>query len=122
MRYGEFMPELGRRFETLGRAVKAQRFELAAYEAHEMQEVFEDDFPGASQPDEVKNDLRPLGDSFGTRFLSPIVAAANAKDEGRLGTAYRAAAAACNSCHQAAGKAFIEVSPDPGLSCPRVEQ
>jgi hypothetical protein len=110
------------RFETLGRAVKGQRYELAAYEAHEMQEVFEDDFPRAEQPKEVKNDLRPLGDSFGSRFLAPVVDAANGKDVGRLDAAYRSAAAACNSCHQAAGKAFIEVSPDPGLSCPRVEQ
>jgi cytochrome c556 len=116
------MPELGRRFEVVGRAVKAQRYELAAYEAHEMQEVFDEDFPRADQPQEVKNDLRPLGDSFGRRFIAPIVEAANAHNPDRLGSAYHAAADACNSCHQAAGKGFIEVPVEPGAACPRVEQ
>ena len=49
-RYGELMSEVGHRFETMGRAVKAHRYELAAFELDELQEIFEEDLPHAERP------------------------------------------------------------------------
>jgi len=49
-RYGQAMHEIGRRFEVLGRAAAAGRYELARYELDELNEVVEDDLPRAKAP------------------------------------------------------------------------
>ena len=46
------MVQVGRRFELAGRAAVANRFELAAFEAGELGELFENDVPRASLPKE----------------------------------------------------------------------
>src|SRR5690349_21860362 len=49
---GEVMSRVGHRFEMAGRAAAANRFELAGFEAGELQELFETDVPRASLPKE----------------------------------------------------------------------
>lgn len=49
---GEVMVQVGRRFEIAGRAAEAGRFELAAFEAGELEELFEKEVPRASLPKE----------------------------------------------------------------------
>jgi hypothetical protein len=49
---GEVMVQVGRRFEMAGRAAAANRFELAALEARELGELFENEVPRASLPKE----------------------------------------------------------------------
>ena len=46
------MVEVARRFEIAGRAMNANRFELAEFEVGEIEELFEDDVPDAELPKE----------------------------------------------------------------------
>ncbi len=121
IRYGAIMPELGRRFELLGRAAKARRFELASYEVHEIEEMFEDDLSHAAQPGEVKTSLLPFSSEFLNAEIPPLRAAARSADGPGLASAFRSAAASCNACHSAADKAFIAIPSEAGLGVPRAE-
>lgn len=51
-RLGNVMVEVARRFEIAGRAMNANRFELAEFEVGEIEELFEDDVPNAELPKE----------------------------------------------------------------------
>ena len=49
---GSLMVDIGRRFEVCGRAGAAGRFELAAFEADEIEGLFRYEVPGAQLPHE----------------------------------------------------------------------
>src|ERR1700739_4866662 len=49
---GNVMVQVARRFEIAGRAAQANRFELAEFEAGEIEELFESDVPAAEMPKE----------------------------------------------------------------------
>jgi hypothetical protein len=121
-RFGAVMAEVGRRFELAGRAASANRFELADFEVGELQELFENDVPRAELPQEGATAHIPaLAKAFLETFPAQLESAARAKDEKAFAAAFQRAAAACNACHAASDKKFIEVPSLPGKSVPSLD-
>lgn len=119
-RYGEVMADIAHRYELAGRAARARRWELAAYELSELKEAFEDDLPRAALPREPSNaDLKSLARSFEVP-LGELQAALLRKDAWAASEAFSHAANACNNCHRSSGHAFLEVPGEPGESVPRM--
>jgi hypothetical protein len=113
------MVDVGRRFEVLGRAAAANRYELAAYEADELGEIFENDVPHATLPKEGPTAQIPrLAKAFLQAAPPALMKAAQAKDPVAFNAAYADAAALCNACHQSAEKGFIQVPVIPGQAVP----
>ena len=121
-RYGALMAEVGLRFERLGRAAVARRFDLAESERGEIEEVFEEDLPKAEPPRESAGvNLAGVADAFRQTNLPDLKSALEAKDTTALGAAYSRAAETCNGCHRASGHAFIEIPGVPGRPVPRLD-
>ena len=119
-RFGDLMTQVGRRFELLGRAANARRWELASFELGELRETF-NDVPNAVMPSDVKADLPQLARGFVPAIESTLEAAFAKRDPAGVATAFASAAQACNGCHQAAGKPFIEIPLKPGETVPRLD-
>lgn len=120
--WGSVMADVGRRFELAGRAATANRFELAAFEVDEMQELFEKDLPQAELPKEGPTTVLPgMADAFAKTHPPDLIKAANAKNARAFAEAFQRAAATCNGCHQASGHAFIQISPVPGKPVPDLD-
>jgi len=116
---GEVMVQVARRFEVAGRAAAANRFELAAFEAGELGELFENDVPRASLPKEGPTAQIPaLAKAFLESIPPELTRAAASKDQVAFATAFQHAAAMCNACHMSAAKGFIQVPSVPGQSVP----
>jgi len=78
---GEVMALVGRRFEVAGRAMVANRFELAEFEVGELGELFEDDVPGAELPKEGPTGHIPaMAQAFLQTNVPELKKAAAAKD------------------------------------------
>jgi cytochrome c553 len=113
------MIDVGRRFETAGRAVLANRFELAEFEVGEIQEAFENDVPHAAPPKEGPTaHIVPMAADFVRTILPELKRAAATKDADSFAKAFQSASAACNSCHTASAKPFIQVPSVPGKPVP----
>ncbi len=88
-------------------AGKAANWTLAAYEADELGETFEDistyqaDWDGVPVAQLIKAMIEPP--------LENIKAAIEAKNAARFNDAYTTLTSSCNACHTAAKKPFIEV-------------
>lgn len=120
--YGAVMVELGHRFEVAGRAMNANRFELAEFEVGEIGEIFEDDLPHAEAPREIKGvDLKGLAEAFAKTHLPELEKATKAKDKAAFATAFTRASETCNGCHKATGHSFIEIPGEPGAAVPRLD-
>jgi cytochrome c553 len=116
---GEVMVQVGRRFETAGRAASANRFELAEFEVGELEELFEGDVPRAKLPKEGPTAQIPaLAKAFLETVPPELGKAAASHDQAAFATAFQHAAAMCNACHQSAAKGFIQVPSVPGQSVP----
>jgi hypothetical protein len=116
---GEVMVTVGRRFETAGRAAVANRWELAAFEAGELGELFEDDVPHASLPKEGPTAQIPaMAKAFLASAPPDLAKAAASKDRATFAAAFERAAVQCNACHAGAEKAFIVVPTVPGQAVP----
>jgi hypothetical protein len=116
---GEVMVQVARRFEVAGRAASANRFELAAFEADELGELFENDVPRASLPKEGPTAQIPtMAKAFLESIPPELTRAAASKDRAAFDAAFQHAAAMCNACHQSAAKGFIQVPSVPGQSVP----
>lgn len=116
---GDVMVDVGRRFEVAGRAAAANRYELAAYEADELGEIFENDVPRASLPKEGHTAQIPaLSKQFLASAQPALLKAAQARDPVAFASAYADAAGQCNACHQSADKGFIQVPTTPGMAVP----
>jgi cytochrome c553 len=121
-RYGAVMSEVGRRFELAGRAASANRFELAAFEVGELQELFDGDLRHAELPKEGDTTVLPaMADAFAKTNAPALLQAAKSKDARAFADAFERAAAACNGCHQASGHGFIEVPKAPGKAIPDLD-
>jgi hypothetical protein len=115
VRLGNVMAEIARRFEIAGRAAKASRFELAEYEAGEIEELFESDVPGAEMPGEGPTAHIPAMAKAFLESNAPELRRAAASGNGSaFAAAFQRAAAACNACHQASAKGFIQIPSEPG--------
>lgn len=119
---GEVMVVVGRRFETAGRAAQAGRWELAAFEADELGELFESDVPHASLPKEGPTAQIPaMAKAFLASVPPDLAKAAATRDRALFTAAFERAAAQCNACHASAAKGFIEVPSVPGAAVPRLD-
>ena len=119
---GEVMVTVGRRFETAGRAAVANRWELAAFEAGELGELFEQDVPHASLPKEGPTAQIPaMTKAFLASVPPDLARAAGSRDRAAFAAAFERAATQCNACHAAAEKGFIQVPTAPGQSVPVVD-
>jgi cytochrome c553 len=116
------MVEVGRRFEVAGRAASANRFELAEFEASELAELFESDVPRAQLPKEGPTaHIAPMAKAFLETSAPELKKAAASKDRAAFADAFRHTASACNACHAAASKAFIQVPSEPGKAVPELD-
>lgn len=120
--YGEVMSSIGRRFELVGRAASAARWDLAAYELHELDELLDDDLPAAAPP-KISNgtDLRALAGALAKTNVPELEGAVKARDAAAFKRAFASTAAACNGCHQSTGHAFIEIPAEPGAGVPKID-
>lgn len=119
---GEVMVQVGARFELAGRAAVANRFELADFEAGELEELFEDDIPRAALPKEGPTAHIPaMAREFAQQAPPMLERAAAKRDRAAFADAFRLTAAMCNGCHQASAKAFIEIPSVPGSRVPVVD-
>ncbi len=121
--FGSVMADVSRRFELLGRAASAGRFELADYQLHELEEVFEESLPRAILPREGHPEVLPgMLSSFAKSSLPDLGAALESKEQARVADAFKRAATACNACHRASGHGFIEVPLETGQSIPNTDR
>lgn len=119
---GDVMVQVGRRFEIAGRAAAAGRFELAAFEAGELGELFEDAVPRATLPKEGPTaHIRPMAAAFRSTAPEELRKAAVTSDARAFAQAFQHTASLCNACHQASAKGFIQVPSVPGRSVPDLE-
>jgi hypothetical protein len=120
--FGNVMVGVARRFEIAGRAANANRFELAEFEAGELEEMFEDDVPNATLPKEGPTAHIPaMAKAFVETNAPELKRAAAAKDRAAFAAAFQRAAAACNACHQASAKGFVQVPSEPGKAVPDLD-
>jgi hypothetical protein len=116
------MAEVGLRFERLGRAAVARRFDLAQFERGEIEEVFEEDLPKAEPPRESAGiNLAGVADAFRQTNLPDLKTALEARDVTAVKAAYARAAETCNGCHRASGHVFVEIPKLPGQPVPRLD-
>lgn len=119
---GEVMAQVGRCFEVAGRAASANRFELAAFEVGELEELFANDVPRASLPKEGPTAQIPsMAKAFLDAIPPELIGPAASRDRAAFAVAFRHAAAMCNACHESAAKGFIQVPSAPGQSVPVLE-
>jgi hypothetical protein len=119
---GNVMADVARRFEIAGRAAKANRFELAQYEAGEIEELFESDVPGAEMPKEGPTAHIPaMTRAFRESNAPELRKAAASRDGAAFAAAFERASVACNACHQASGKGFIHIPSEPGRGVPDLD-
>ncbi|HSO34927.1 MAG TPA: hypothetical protein VLT33_20500 [Labilithrix sp.] len=120
--YGTAMADVARRFELLGRASAAGRYDLAQYELGEISELFEDTLPHATPPREGHPEvLPPMAKAFMQANVPDLQRALAAHDRTAVTASFERTAAACNGCHQASGHAFIEVPLVAGRSIPSTD-
>lgn len=115
-RLGDAMAETGARFERIGRAGLAGRWELASYDLDELGEIFKEDLAGSSW--QGNDQLPAIAKRFESRELAALDAAIHARDRAAFDRAVAQAAATCNECHRAAQKPYIEISATPGSEVP----
>ena len=118
--FGDLMVEVGLRFEMIGRAARARRWELALYELDELQEALES-LPNAEPPEKTGDvNLVGLSQAFLNTHPPEIKAALAARDLRKLTRAFTGAAETCNGCHKATGRQFIQVPAEPGAVVPEL--
>lgn len=117
--YGVVMADVARRFELLGRAAVAGRFELAEYQLGELAEQFEDTLPQAAPPREGHPEVLPaMASEFLRASVPELKRALGARDRAAIAPAFERVATACNGCHRASGHGFIEVPLVAGRAVP----
>lgn len=117
-RSGPSMLEVGIRFERAGKAALALRWDLASYDLVEIGEVFEADFATAKWL--ANADAPRLLRKFTDETVPALQQAAKRRDPDAFKLAVAAAARACNECHRATGKTFLEISETLGAPVPTV--
>ncbi len=119
---GNVMVQVARRFEIAGKAAVGKRFELAAFEAGEIEELFESDVLDAELPKEGPTAHIPaMAKAFLATNAPELKRAAAASDVKAFTLAFERAAIACNACHSASAKAFIQIPTVPGADVPETD-
>ena len=117
---GEMMAEVGRRLERSGRSVAAGRWELAAYDVGELEEVFEGEIAVVVTPEDVPLDVGKVAAGFARTQLPVLERAIESRDRAAFEQAFAQTAEGCNSCHRAANHGYIEVPTAIGEGIPRL--
>jgi cytochrome c556 len=121
-RYAALMAEVGTRFERMGRAARAGRFELAEFERGEIEEIFDEELPKAELPRESAGvNLAGVAQAFAQTNLPDLKKAIESKDPSAIKRAYALASETCNGCHRTSGHAFVEIPGQPGQPVPRLD-
>jgi hypothetical protein len=116
------MIDIGRRFEIAGKAARAGQFELAEFEANELEGTFRYAVPDAQMPQGVPvGHIPAMASAFADAYPGALKRAAQAKDAKAFTEAFANTAAACSACHQASARAFIRVPSQPGRSVPEID-
>jgi hypothetical protein len=95
-------------FAKLYFAGKAQNWELAKFELHEVEENL--DRAVALRPEEHGTNLIGLNDGFKQTQLAALKGAAQRKDWNTFQTAYTEAIGVCNGCHEETARPFIIIT------------
>ena len=112
-RGGELMIEVGTRYARLPREIATDRWELAAYDVHELREAFEDDLLPRAWADNPT--MQHEAKTFLSGPLAALEASARTRDGAGWPATFDATTKACNACHAAAHVTFIEIAPDGSL-------
>jgi hypothetical protein len=116
--FGDRMTLVGLRFERLGRAGVAERWEFARYEVEELRESFEE-IARMPPPEELEGAGMPrLVDALVEGTFPGLDSALARGDSISFRAAFGRAAGACNACHLAAKHAYIIVPTEPGAGVP----
>ena len=116
------MLEVGHRFELLGEAADAGRWELAEFELQELEEVFEE-LGLAAVPEESRDvDLQGIREAFIETNPPELASAIERRDAAAFAEAFERAALTCNGCHKASSHPFIEIPTVPGQRVPKLDR
>lgn len=103
---GAYMIRNAYHFSTMFHAARAGGWDLAEYEAEEVEETLES--AEAAEPE-----YAPLLQQFRQEFMRPLRRALTARDTAQFDLAFRAAVQGCNNCHVATQHPFIVVPQNP---------
>jgi hypothetical protein len=116
--FGDRMTLIGLRFERLGRAGVARRWDFARYEVEELRESFEE-IQRMPPPEELEGaDMPRLIEALVESTFHGLDSALARRDSTAFRTAFGRAAARCNACHLAAKHAYIVIPAEPGAGVP----
>ncbi len=122
LRIGAVMMETGHRLELAGEASQSGRWELAEYETHELEELFEEDLSRTLLPGDCNDQVaEQMFDELVREKLPALRTAAGARDEAQFAAAWREATARCNGCHGGCRVPFVQVPAEPGGPIPRLD-
>jgi hypothetical protein len=121
-RYGAVMAEVGRRWELAGRAAVANRFELAAFEIGEIEELFAEELARAELPKEGPSAQLPaLASAWVNTHPPALEKAADRRDGAAFAAEFERASRTCNVCHEASAHGFLEVPTVAGKGVPNLD-
>jgi hypothetical protein len=116
------MAEVGRRWELAGRAAAANRFELAAFEIGEIEELFAGDLSRAELPKEGPSAQLPSLASAWVNTHPPALKKATEKhDAAAFAAEFERASGTCNACHKASEHGFLEIPTVAGKPVPNFD-
>ena len=101
-----FMIRNAYHFATLYHAARAERWELAAYQAEELAENLTNATP-------VAGPYAPFLKDFQKEYVQPLQQAIATQNVAQFRTAFQAAVGGCNDCHKATKHAFITIPQEP---------
>ncbi len=101
-----FMMRNAYHLATLYHAARAQRWELAAYQAEELQE-------NVTSTARVAGPYASSLRDFQKEYVQPLRQAITTQNAEQFRTAFQAAVVGCNDCHKATQHAFITIPPEP---------
>ena len=103
-----FMIRNAYHFATLYHAARAERWELAAYQAEELAE-------NMSQAAQAGGSFAPFLKDFLKEYMEPLQQAITAQNAVSFHTAFQAAVRGCNDCHKATKHGFITIPQEPSV-------
>ena len=101
-----FMIRNAYHFATLYHAAQAARWQLAAYQAGELEE-------NLTQAARVAGPYAPFLKDYVKDYVQPLQQAITARHARQFRTAFQAAVQGCNDCHKATQHAFITIPSQP---------
>jgi hypothetical protein len=101
-----FMIRNAYHFATLYHAARAERWELAAYQAEELEE-------NLRKAVKVADPFAPFLKDFLKEHVRPLQRAVETRNATQFRTTFQAAVEGCNDCHKATQHGFITIPQEP---------